>query len=79
MNIYNILKYLFTAAAQKIRKNKSAEKKFQQEVKSFILKKEIKKDQLFSPVESFLRSVVLQGHAGLDPTSDTARTLPHRI
>ena len=35
--------------------------------------------QLFLPVENFLHSVALQGHVGLDPTSDTERIQPHRI
>lgn len=37
------------------------------------------KQQLFLPLESSLHSVALQGHVGLDPTSDRVRTLPHRI
>lgn len=37
------------------------------------------KQQLLLPGESFHHSVSVQGHAGLDPTSDRARTQPRRI
>lgn len=36
-------------------------------------------NELLLPVESFRCSVALQGHVGLDPTSDREKIQPHRI